>query len=457
MKKQLKIMKLKFFRVILFFSLSIIYTSIFSQGVIVDRIEAVVDNKIILLSDVRNQVELLKTQGELDIENIECEVLDNLLISKLLVAQAVRDSIEVFDEEVDEELDRKINYYISMIGSVEKFEDYYGKSVEQIKEDFREDIREQLLTGRMREKIIGEVRPTPAEVRAYFEKIPTDSLPYFSKEMEVSQVVIKAKISEEQEKAAKEKAQELRDRIVDEGEDFDILASLYSEDPGSASKGGELGFAPRGSYVPEFERAGYILQVGQVSEVIRSQFGYHIIKLNERRGELFNFSHILIKPVITSYDLQKAKRRIDSVYNKLIVDSLTFFNAVKLYSQDEMSKKMGGVVVNMQTGGSVLSADDMEPAMFFVADTLEIGEISSPQPFYDFEGNQGFRILKLINKKEPHIANLQDDYDKVFIAAKSHKQDEKLKDWIKKRAAKTYISLNDEYADCKNIRNWLNK
>lgn len=450
-------MKLKFFRIVLFTSIFLSTSTLNSQEFVVDRIEAVVDNKIILLSDVKNQVELLKTQGEMQFDNVECEVLENLLMSKLLVAQAVNDSIEVLEEEVDEELDRKISYYVSMIGSVEKFEDYYGKSIEQIKSDFREDIREQLLTGRMRDKIIGDVRPTPSEVRAYFEKIPTDSLPYFSKEMEVSQIVIKAKISKEQEIAAKEKAQELRKRIVEEGEDFDILASLYSEDPGSANNGGELGFAERGSFVPEFERAGYSLQEGQVSEVIRTQFGYHFIKLIERRGELFNFSHILIKPVITSYDLQKAKSKIDSIHHKISVDSLTFFNAVKLYSQDEMSKKMGGVVASQQTGGSLLSADDMEPAMFFVVDTLGESETSLPQPFYDAEGNQGFRILKLVNKKEPHIANLQDDYDKIFIAAKSFKQEEKLKDWIKKRAAKTYININDAYVDCKNISHWISK
>lgn len=452
-------MKLKFISLFLSVILISVNYSGFSQGgALIDRIDAVVDNKIILLSDIRNQVELMKTQEgvEFDTENIDCEVLDNLLISKLLVAQAVRDSITVEDEEVDEELDRKINYYVSMIGSVEKFEDYYGKSIEQIKEDFREDIREQLITGRMRESIVGEVKPTPAEVRAYFDKIPKDSLPYFGKEMEISQIVIKAKISNEQENAAKEKAQELRDRIM-EGDDFDILASLYSDDPGSANNGGELGFAQRGSFVPEFERAGYALQDGEVSNIVKTQFGYHIIKLIERRGELFNFSHILVKPVITSYDLQKAKRRIDSIYHKLQTDSLTFFNAVKLYSHDEMSKKMGGVVVSQQTGGAVLTAEDMEPAMFFVADTLEIGEFSSPQPFYDFEGNQGFRIIKLDNKKEPHVANLQDDYDKIYIAAKSFKQDEKLRDWIRKRAAKTYISINEDYDDCTNIAKWLKK
>ncbi len=425
-----------------------------AQEKVVDRIEGIVDNEIILLSDIQNQLELLRAQGPVE-EETTCRILDNMLTSKLLVAQAYKDSIIVSPEEVEDELNRKINYYIGLIGSKEKFESYYEKSVDQIKDDFRADIKDQLLSARMRDQIISDVEVTPSEVRSFFNQIPKDSLPYFNKEMEMSEVIVYAKVSEEQEKAALEKITGFKERL-ENGESFELLASLYSEDPGSASQGGELGEMGRGALVPEFETAAFSLKPGEISDIVKTQFGYHIIQMIERRGEVINVRHILVTAKSTNNDLLSAKNKIDSIRFKIQQDSLTFFDAVKDFSEDEFSKNNGGIILNPQTGGTILEAGEIEPALFFVVDTMDVGGISSPVTYRSQDGKTGYRIVRLDSKSEPHVANLEDDYDKIYNVARNDKQAKVLQNWIKKKARKTYIRVEDDYLSCKYIKAWLN-
>jgi len=421
---------------------------------VVDKIDGIVDKKIILRSDVESQLQLIESQGE-SYEDIHCDIFTQLVMGKLLVAQAAIDSIVVSPEEVEEELDRKINYYIGMTGSKEAFEEYYGKTIDELKNDFRGDIKDQLVARNMRQQVVGEIDITPSEVRTFFNEIPEDSLPYFNTQFELSQIVVNAKVSDDQNDAAKAQAEDIRTRIIN-GESFTSFCRLYSDDLSSVKDNCELGLVPRGTFVPEFEAVAWNLKEGETSEVIETQFGFHIIQLVARKGEYINVRHILIQPETTSEDLVMAKVKIDSVREMIVNDTLSFFKAVKEHSDDKFSKDNGGVLINPQTGETSLASDDIQPtADFFVIDTLEIGEVSKPMLYQSPDGETGYRIIRVDSKTLPHIANLDDDWSKIYEVAKSNKQNDVLDRWIKKKARKTYMMIDDRYKSCESLTNWL--
>jgi len=420
---------------------------------VIDKIVAVVADKVILLSDIENQMTLLDIQGEAR-KAASCDMLDQIIANKLLTAQAILDSIPLSEDEVEEDLDRKVNYYIRMSGSQEKFEEYYNKTVDEIKNDFRDDIRDQLLASMMRNKILDKIEVTPTEVKDFYKAIPVDSIPYIQKEMEISLIVVKSKVSPEQRTASYEKISGIRQRILD-GESFEFLASLYSEDPGSSAQGGELGDAPRGTFVPEFEAAAFKLKKNEVSEIIETDFGFHILQLIERKGEFVNIRHILIKPKITNTDLIAAKAILDSVKYKLDNKMITFLSAVKQYSDDEQSKNAGGRILNPQTGGTQLVAEQIEPALFFTVDTLKEGILSGPYFFQGQDGSQGYRLVRLDSKKDAHIASYEQDYDKVYEAAKQEKENRLVVEWLHKKARKTFINVDNMYNECTGLQSWL--
>jgi peptidyl-prolyl cis-trans isomerase SurA len=423
------------------------------KGHLVDKVQMIVDDKIILHSDIENQINLMVKELNDDRES-RCYLVEQLILNRLLTTQAVRDSIPLSDEEVDNELDRKINYYVSMLGSKEQFEEYYNKPIEVIKEDFRDDIKDQMLAQRMKNKIVEGLTVTPTEVRDFFKKIPKDSLPYYNTEYELSQIVIKVKVGEAQHKAALNKILDLRKRAF-EGEDFGLLATLYSEDPGSASENGELGLVPRGTFVPEFEAAAFKLQPGEISDVVKTQFGYHVIKLNRRLGEQIDVSHILIRAQATSKDMQAGKDKIDSIAAVLKKGDLSFFEAVKQFSEDEFSKGNGGRVLNYETGGTVMEPQQMDPYLFKLVENLNEGQYSEPEPFQMQDGSFAFRLVKVDSKVPPHEANLAQDYSKIFEAAKEEKEQRILEQWVKRRAKKAYVFIADDYADCPNLSGWI--
>jgi len=425
-----------------------------AQAQILDKIDGIVDKNIILRSEIESQVQLLSAQ-EGGYENLHCDVFDQMLLGKLLVTQAELDSVSVGADEVEGELNRKIEYYIQMIGSKERFEEYYDKSVDQIKDDFRRDIREQLIASRMRDKVVGEIEITPSEVRDYFEEIPKDSLPYFNTELELSQIVVTAKVGKEQKEAARAKATDIRERIVN-GEPFELFCELYSEDLGSKETDCELGLMPRGTFVSAFEAAAWNLDIGELSEIVETQYGFHIIEVLERRGEMINVRHILVKAQTTTTDQMRARILVDSLKTELERDSISFFYAVKNFSEDLYSKDNGGVILNPRTGSTILETDDIEPSVFFVVDTLNPGELTSPLPYMTNDGKEAYRLIRVDGKTPPHIANLEDDWGKIYEVAKGNKQNEVLEKWIKKKARKTYIMIDDRYKACSNITSWIN-
>lgn len=429
----------------------------FSQeGVLIDEVIASVGDNVILMSDVESQYVQYRIQGNIDKAGaIRCQILDNLLFQKLLLTQAQLDSVEVTDQRVDSELDRRLRYYIAQFGSKEKFEEFYNKSILEIKEEFREIIRDQMLTEEVQGKIIMDVKVTPSEVKAFYNKIPTDSIPLINTEYQIGQIVRKPEISQKELDIARGKIKDIRDRIA-AGEEFETLAVLYSEDPGSAKEGGYIGTIGRGDTYPEFEAAAFNLKKGEISDIIKSEAGYHIIQMIQRKGDYIDVNHILIRPQVNPYDLQDAYDYIDSIAKVIKSDTLTFQNAAKKYS-DDPGKINGGMMINPLTGSTWFSADELDPQVFFVIDKLEVGEISEAVKMMTEEGTEAFRILYLKARTTPHRANLKDDYNKIQQWAQQEKESNALAKWVREKSAKTYVNIDEKYLQCTILNKWVNK
>ena len=426
-----------------------------SQPVLVDHIVAIVGNKIVLRSDIEIQYQQLVAQGQKLPETIRCEILDQMLLQKMLLTQAIVDSIVVGEEEVEGELDRRIRYFIGLIGSKEKMEDYYKKSLIEIKDDFRGDIKQLMLAERMRSQIIKDMKISPSEVKKFFSEIPKDSLPYFDAQVEIGEIVINPKVNQQQKVHAKEKIEKLRERIM-AGESFSTLALIYSEDAGTAPNDGELGFFNRGEMVPEFEAAAFKLKKeDEVSEVIQTSFGYHILQLIERRGEKINVRHILLKPQITSLDLRRAEKRLDSIRRIIVEDGLSFQQAALKFSDDEDTRNNGGMMVNPQSGTTAFEIDQLEKSVFMVIDTMKPGNISAPVLVINPDGSQTYRALYFKSQTKPHKANLRDDYNRIKSVALAEKQQRKMEEWLNNKREKTYIFIDDSFRSCEISNNWI--
>jgi len=426
-----------------------------SQNKVIDQVVAIVGSHMIMQSDIENQYLQYVMQGYNKTDsNFKCNLLEQTLYEKLLLNQAELDSLTVTESQIESDLDRRVKFFSKQMGGDEQLEKYYNKSISQIKEDFREVIKNQLLQQNMESKITEKIKVTPSEVKKFFNNLPKDSIPTVSSKVEVGEIVIGPKINEEEKNKAKEKLSAIRDRIV-KGEDFATLAVLYSEDEGTASKGGELGFTERGDLDQAFAAAAFKLKDNEISPVIQSQFGYHIIQLIERRGEKINVRHILIRPKVATEDLLAAKLKLDTVYALIKADSITFEKAALKYSSDP-SRTNGGLMINSESGSSKFEPDQLDQSVFFVVDKLKVGEFSKPVPMKTDDGKQAYRILYLKSRTDPHRANMKDDYDFIEQAALKQKQGKATQDWVKKEAAVTYIHIADEYKDCKFNYHWFN-
>ncbi len=427
------------------------------EGTVVDGIIAVVGDKIILKSELENQLVSIKSQGIIIDNDTKCQIIEELLYQKLLIHHAEIDSVSVTDAQVEGEMNRRLNYFISQIGSEKKLEQYYKKPIQDIKDELRDIVREQLIGQTMQSNITSEVKVTPKEVKEFFNSLQEDSIPTISSEIEVSQILVNAKQGKDAKEIAKDRINTIRERIV-KGEQFSTLAVLYSEDEGSAKKGGELGFMGRADLVPEFSTTAFKLKnTTTVSEIIESQYGFHIIQLIERRGQKMNCRHILIKIKDDEGEILKAKLLADSVYNLIFSDTLTFAQLALKYSDDDKSKKSDGIMVNPQTGTSVFEIDQVDPQIYYIVENMKAGEISKPVPAEAADGKKGYRIIKLISKTDPHKATFETDYAKIQEAALSTKHNEATNLWIKSKLSSTYIKIEDEFKDCGFENNWINQ
>ena len=430
-------------------------TSGWAQREVIDKVVATVGGELVLLSEVEEQRALMASQQSNLPDDIRCSIMDQIMANKLLLNQSKLDSIMVTDEEVEVQLDARIERILGFMNNdVSQFEEYYGQSINEVKAQFREDLKNQLLVDRMRGNIMASVTVTPSEVKTFFNSIPQDSLPYFNAEVEIGEIVYKPKVNKEERERAVSLLEELRERIVDGGESFAELAGKYSDD-GSARAGGDLGWAKRGRYVPEFEAAAFRLEKDEISPVIESEFGFHIIQMLERRGNSIRVRHILIKPDITEADLELARNRLDSVRHLVMDDSMSFSMAVKRFgNEDQQSYNNDGRMVNPATGNTFFEIGDLDPDIYFTVDTMDVGEISAPFMFRDPTGERYFRVVQLQSRSSPHKADLRKDYSKIQMAAIEAKKSEFISDWVSDKVGATYIDIDPMFNGCLVLRKW---
>lgn len=437
------------------FSLPTLFLLIFSFGISsyaqenisIDKVIAVVGNERILLSDVEQELLRIKMQGSANANIDRCQLLEQLLIQKLLITQAKIDSIQVNEGSVESEVDRRLKYFINQIGSEKALENYFNKPIFEIKDDLREIIREQQLTQQMQRKIVDKVKITPSDVKAFYKKIPTDSLPELPLQYELQQIAIYPPDADKAKLEAKEKLLEIRNRVLN-GERFATLAALYSEDRASAIKGGELGFRSREELVKAFADAAFNLKEGQISQVVETEYGLHIIQMIEKRNDQVNVRHILLKPQFTSDLLTKAIQKLDSIANLIRLDSITFENAVLRFSEDKKSNLNKGLMINPFTNTSLFEKEQLQPSDFYAIKDLKEGEFSAPFESRDEHANIVFKIIKVKRIVPAHKANLKDDYDKIQELAKSSKENEILRDWVSKKIKSFYIRIDEDFHNC---------
>jgi len=439
---------------IVFFISAVIGNDLEAQPLLVDQIVAVVGQNMILESTLEAEYLRYRSQGTIEgtAKETKCQILEGLLYEKLLLNQAELDSVEITESQVEQNMDQRLRYFISQFGSQEKLEEFYDKSILEIKNEFREQVRDQLMVESVQNEITMGVSVTPNEVKTFFKKIPRDSIPLINSEVQIGQIVKYPPITMEQKIEVKERLRELRKRII-EGESFATLAILYSEDPGSASKGGELGFYGRGELFPEFETVAFRLSEGETSDIVETEAGFHIIQMIERQGEYVNVRHILLTVKVSPIELAKARAELDSLAVRIRNDEISFEEAVREYS-DDPGKYTGGMLINMMTGTTTFEMDELDPQVSFAIDKLEVNELSNAVPMKTEEGKDAYRILLLKQRTKPHRANLDEDYSKIQEWAMEEKRIRVMSDWVDNRTKNAYIKIDDKYLDCDFRNKW---
>jgi peptidyl-prolyl cis-trans isomerase SurA len=417
------------------------------QGFVVDKIIAKVDNYIVLKSELdRAYLEYVSNGGQGG-DQTRCQYLAMLIRNKLMMAKAEIDSVVVSDAEVDANTERRMGMILAQYqGSAEELENKFGKSLDQIKTELRDQIREQMVVSEMESTITKDLTVTPAEVRRFFARIPNDSLPYFSAEVEVAQIVRIAKVSEKQKEETKRELMDIRNRLLT-GEDFPTLAKKYSADPSVASNNGDMGWVGRGALVPEFEAMAFKLKPNEISMPVETDYGFHIIQLLERRGNEYHARHILMSPSPSADDLQLATTFLDSIRSIIINDSVAFQKIAKEHSDDMQTKGSGGFFSD-ENGGSRLSVDEIDPVVFFAIDSMKVGSISKPLTYRTDQGKEAVRILYYKSRMAPHQASLKDDWNRIQLATLNQKKNKILEKWFNKARTDVFISIDPSYNFC---------
>ncbi len=418
-----------------------------TKGFVADKIIAKVDNYIVLRSELEGSYQNYLANGGTASEESKCGLFSQLVINKLLVAKAEIDSILVTDLEVDNNTDQRMNMILQNSGnSPEQLERTYGKSLDQIKLELRDQIREQLLGNEMQRKITKDLTITPAEVKRFFSRIPSDSLPFYSADVQVGQIVRTAKVNQTQEYETKKRLSDLRDRIL-AGESFNDLAKKYSEDPSAQFNNGEMGYVGRGAMVPAYEATAFRIKVGEISQPFKSDFGFHILQLIDRRGNEYNSRHILISAVPSKADIVSAEKFLDSLRRKVVKDSIKFETAAKEFSDDQRTKGFGGFFAD-QDGGTKISIKDLDPVVYFTIDSMKEGTVSKPITYRTDDGKDAVRILYFKRRLPPHQANLADDWHRIQGAAMGQKKDKVMDKWFTKARLDVFIKIDPAYKKC---------
>lgn len=421
----------------------------YAQSKSIDRIIALVNDQMILESDLNYYRLNAKDSSAKD-----CEVIEKMIINKLLYSKAIKDSIPINDEEVDAEIENRMGYFLTVFGSQDKMEKYYEKSLNDIKLSFKDEVRERLLAERAKNKLLAGMSPSPQDVKEYYSSIPSDSLQYYNSEVQLAQIVIVPKITREIKRTIKAKAEKVRAELMSKESSFSTQAILYSDDPGSGSNGGELGFIRHGEMVPEFEQAAFSLPVGQISDIIETKFGFHILEVMEKKADRVKVRHILFALKADASGIGLAEKLADSIRLNIINKKISFEKAVELYSDDIYYKPNGGILVNMKnkSRSTLFELTDVDPTITSVVSEMKVGEISKPQPYMTVDRKVGYRLIKLISETPPHKASLETDYYKIKEQVYENLKDKALNKWLDFYKNYVFIKLDEQYKSCSNLQ-----
>ena len=428
------------------------------NGKLVNKVLAQVGDNIILLSDIEIQ-KLQAKQSEMDVGfDFSCSILEQLMVQELLVNQAKLDSVLVSDEQVDAEMENRLRLIEKDMGGREKLEEFYGKTTTQIKEEFRSVIKDKILAQEMERTISNGISVTPKEVSTFFESLPKDSIPFINMKLSFQQIVIYPDINQDDKKRAYEELKEVRDLIMVTGKSFETMARIHSDDPGSASVGGKIE-ASRGMMVPQFESTVFKLKIGEVSEIIETEYGYHIIKLISRKGDDYSCLHILNMPEFSNDAINNASIKMDECYKKLNENEITWDVAVSKYSNDERTKQNFGIITNPITGDQMWDMENLnqvDQQIYLLTDAMEKGDVTAPNLYVDiYERKQGIRIVRLMERYEPHIANINDDYTLIKGAAENDKKQKTMNKWVDSKISNAFIRVDESYMGCDFSHKWF--
>ncbi len=431
-----------------------LHSGIGQDTIVLDKIIAKVGSEVIFHSDVEDQMAMARERKQAPGPEEQCLILESLLAQSMLVHYAKIDSVQVTDAEVDGEIDARMNQILAYMNNDRKlFQEVYGQTVSEMREQVKEDMLRKLLGDRMQAEVMSNAEVTPADVLTFYKGIPKDSLPYFNAEVELAEIVIFPQVNEEEREKALEKIGKIKAELK-EGADFATLARRYSED-GSGSQGGDLGWTTRGSFVPEFEAAAFQLEINSTSDIIETDFGYHLIQLLERRGNSIHTRHILIRPRITPDDLKQTRDLLDSIRIMILNDEISFANAVAKYGDSRVqSYSNNGRMINPKTNNTFFETGDVDSEIFFSIDTLDVWGITPPIEYRTPIGDYSYKIVQLQGRTPPHQANLKQDYSRIQAAARESKRSVAFAEWVDKQIPHTYILIDPQYQYCESIDRW---
>lgn len=420
------------------------------SGLVVDRIIGVVGTQIIKESEVQNAYEQYKTAGIAISDSVTAVIYDQLMFKKLLISQAIHDSLDASEAEITGETDRRMRYFLTQFKSDKEFEAFYGKSVDAFKFELHDQVKELLLAQKMQSVITADVTVSPSEVQAYFNKQIADSLPYINAEVELGQIVIVPPVNLELKEYTRQNLEDIRQRVLKGTLKFCDAVNIYTEDPGSKANCGQYDNVRRGTFVPEFDAVCFSLKEGETSEVFETDYGFHFVQLLSRKGEEVSIRHILKTVPSSPEDLRGCKVKLDSIMGLIRKDSMDFCEAAAKFSMDADTKYNCGLFMNPESGITRIDVDllgqlDPDPQFPLMVSQMKVGSMSSPQPCVTRDGKQGYRILMLRSRTEPHRANLKDDYQLIQDMALQEKQNAAVDAWVKKRLTTTYVRVDEAY------------
>ena len=419
---------------------------------IVDEVIWVVGDEAILKSDVEEARLQAEQEGTRWNGDPDCVIPEQIAVQKLFLHQAAIDSIEVTESEIMQEVEAQINYWTQMVGSKEKLEEYKKQSIAQMRNELHDTMRDRKMAEEMRKELVKDIAVTPAEVRRFFKDLPEDSIPYVPTEVEVQIITQTPKIEQEEINRVKDQLREFTDRVTKGETQFSTLARLYSEDPGSARQGGELGYTGRGALDPAFANVAFNLtSPNKVSKIVESEFGFHIIQLIDKRGDKINCRHILLKPVVSDSSITKSLARLDSIRTDIYNGKFTFDEGATYISDDKDTRANKGLMANAKdmSRTSRFKMDELPPEVARAIDTLKIGSISAPFQMINARGKTVCAIAKLKNRVEGHKATITEDFQVMKAVVENKRRMEKLHQWVCDKIKATYVRINDRYRDCK--------